>query len=201
MNNSNQHFNDSAKKWDTPEKIQKSAAFSVKIKNALAQIAPDFNISGVLEIGCGTGLLGSHFLNSHSYLGVDSSDEMLKVLKNKFPQQSVQTLNTDIENSTLTHHPYDFVLSQMAFHHLKNPADVICNLKKDKTIFAIIDLDQEDGTFHPDPKGMGVFHFGFSQNEIQTWSEKSGLKLLHYEIINVIEKNDKKYQQFLAILG
>lgn len=197
------HFNESAAKWDTPEKIQKASETALKIKNALNRIDSSYQIKKILEVGCGTGLLGGQFITDEiSYIGIDSSFEMLNILKEKFPNPLVQTFNFDIEEQHLSHFKYDFVISQMAFHHLKNPQKVIESLKKQGTCYmAIIDLDKEDGTFHPDPKAMGVQHFGFSREEISVWAESAEMSLKHYEIINKIEKNNKIYHQFLAILA
>ncbi len=136
------------------------------------------------------------------YTGVDSSVEMLNVLRSKFPEQHVQTLNIDVEKEDVSSLEYNFVISQMAFHHLQNPMAVLKKLKKKTPVkIAIIDLDKEDGSFHPDPQGMGVRHFGFSKSEIQKWADEAGLTLQHYQIINTIHKNDNKYPQFLAVLG
>ena len=203
MNQSSTHFNASAATWDKPEKIEQAKKFSEVIKTALQKIDPSYKIKSILEVGCGTGILGSNFMQENiPYTGVDSSVEMLNVLRSKFPQQHIKTLNLDVEKEDLSSLDYNFVISQMAFHHLHNPVAVLKKLKqKSPAKIAIIDLDKEDGSFHPDPQGMGVRHFGFSKNEIETWAQESGLKLEHYQIINTIQKNDQEYPQFLAILG
>lgn len=203
MKQSSKHFNDSAETWDQPGKIEKAYQYSNKIKLLLKEFKPKFDISGVIEIGCGTGLFGGNFMSDNiSYVGIDSSVEMLKILKKKFPQENVHALNVDAELENFEQYNYNLVLSQMAFHHLQNPLAVIEKFKRNrKIVYAIIDLDKEDGTFHPDPEGMGVKHFGFSKLEIEKWTKELSLELIHYEIINIIEKNDKKYPQFLAIIG
>lgn len=91
----------------------------------------------------------------------------------------------------------------MAFHHLNDPGAMIKKMKsllKPQGRLAIVDLDKEDGTFHPDNRGMGVKHFGFSKDEIAKWAQAANLKLDH-QIINRVEKNDKDYGQFLAVLS
>jgi len=203
MKQSSKHFNDSADTWDQPGKIEKAYQYSNKIKLLLNELKPKFDISGVIEIGCGTGLLGGNFMSENiSYVGIDSSVEMLKILKKKFPQENVHALNVDAELENFEQYSYNLVLSQMAFHHLQNPLAVIKKFKRNKKIvYAIIDLDKEDGTFHPDPEGMGVKHFGFSKSDIEAWTKELSFEIFHYEIINIIEKNDKKYPLFLAIIG
>ncbi|MFP5520578.1 MAG: class I SAM-dependent methyltransferase [Bdellovibrionia bacterium] len=203
MSLSTNHFDKSATQWDSPEKIQKSQDTAAKIKSTLYKINPEFKITHTLEVGCGTGLLGGNFISPDTaYTGIDSSSEMLKVLQSKFPMSNVKTLNLDVERESLNHIDYNFVLSQMAFHHLKDPSQVVKSLKKNKDFkLVIIDLDKEDGSFHPDPKSMGVHHFGFTRDEIASWAQGANLNLEHYEIINTIEKNNKQYHQFLAIIG
>lgn len=203
MNPSVSHFNSSAATWDKPEKIAKAKEYAQVIKNALQEIDSQFQSEGILEIGCGTGLLGGNFLSNQTpYTGVDASDDMLKVLKSKFPGPNVNTLNLDVEKEDLSQLQFNFVISQMAFHHLQQPAIVLKKLgQKPKAKFAIIDLDKEDGSFHSDPKAMGVQHFGFSRDEIVEWAETAGLKFEHYQILDQVHKNDKTYPLFLAILG
>ena len=198
------HFNQSAHGWDKPEKIEKAIESAEKIKSALKIFGSDFQHTSILEIGCGTGLLGGQFLSeSTSYLGVDASDEMLKVLKAKFPSPKVTTLNADAEAYDFSTISFDLMISQMAFHHLRDPAKLLHKLaqRSHPAKFVIVDLDQEDGSFHPDPKNMGVHHFGFSKQTIESWCDIAGLKLAHYSILDVIEKNGQRYPQFLAILA
>ncbi len=203
MNPSPTHFNASAKSWDNPEKIARAQEYARIIKSKLLELAPDFEIHSVLELGCGTGLLGGNFLEDHTaYAGIDTSEEMLKVLKSKFPQPRVQTFNLELENGDLSGFKFNFLISQMAFHHLKDPGSLLKKLVLDrKSKFAIIDLVKEDGSFHPNPKAMGVHHFGFTRDEVATWATDAGLNLQHYQILDVVKKNEKTYPLFLAIFG
>jgi SAM-dependent methyltransferase len=195
------HFNQSAQFWDTPEKIEKAKEHAERIKRILKPLDLERNYSSILEIGCGTGLLGAHFMSdSCDYLGVDASEQMLQVLKRKFPQPQVRVQNVDVESDEFIAPHFDLLLSQMAFHHLRQPGALLKKLaNRQKALYVIIDLDHEDGTFHPDPQKMGVHHFGFAQEEVNSWGYESGLKLMHYSVLDVIKKNNKSYPQFLAI--
>lgn len=89
----------------------------------------------------------------------------------------------------------------MAFHHLNKPEKMLGTLKNllnPNGKLAIVDLDEEDGSFHPDNEGMGVKHFGFSKTTLESWAEKEGMTLDHH-IINKIDKNNREYGQFLAV--
>ncbi len=192
------HFNSQANQWDTPEKITQNKAYSELIKKHLS------HTSGIkiLEVGCGTGLLGSQFLNhDNSLLGIDTSEGMLKVFSEKFnsnPLVSARLLN--LEEEELNNEKFDLIISSMAFHHLKNPAKMLAKLSgylNPNGLIAIIDLDQEDGSFHPDPKNMGVHHFGFSETQTNQWAKSARLTKKPREIAHTINKNDKQYPLFL----
>lgn len=203
MQTGTSHFDTSAASWDTPEKVKGAQKNALAVQNALKQIDPNFKVHALLEIGCGTGLLGQQLLDVDTpYYGIDASSEMLKVLKQKMPAPHIHALNLDIESSELPLFDYNLMISQMAFHHLKEPAQVLKKLNLvPGRYFAIIDLDKEDGSFHHDPKAQGVHHSGFSRSEIENWAQNSGLTLSHYEILGTKQKNGKEYPLFLALLS
>lgn len=74
------------------------------------------------------------------------------------------------------------------------------NIKNNPTL-VIIDLESEDGSFYPDNKAMGVEHFGFSHEEIKKWVEGTNLEVKLFKTIDVIQKNNKSYPIFFAILS
>lgn len=190
------HFNEMSKEWDNPEKITQNAMYAEKIKHHLK-----FEPTNILEVGCGTGLLGQQFVNDkNSLLGVDTSEGMLDVFNKKFAGNNrVQSKLINLEEETLNEQ-YDLILTSMAFHHLVNPAQMVSKLKKNLRpggVLAVIDLDKEDGSFHPDSKKMGVHHFGFSEEQNIEWGRE--FKEVKREIINVIQKNESEYPVFLAL--
>lgn len=190
------HFNELSKEWDNPEKIIQNTMYAEKINQHLS-----FRPVKILEVGCGTGLLGQQFVHDNtSLLGVDTSEGMLQVFNQKFKDnEKVQSKLLDLETNNIAE-KFDLILSSMAFHHLKNPEQMIKKLKNNLLpggVLAVIDLDQEDGSFHPDPKKMGVHHFGFNELQIKQWG--IGFKEVRREIINVIHKNGGEYPVFLAL--
>lgn len=195
------HFNQVANSWDTPEKITLSQYYAKRILENLRNKNP----KRILEVGCGTGLLGANFINDESYLlGIDTSPGMLDVFTEKFKGLNASSKLLNLEEVELNENQFDLIISSMAFHHLKNPEDMIIKLKKllaPGGVIAIIDLDQEDGSFHPDPANMGVFHSGFSAEVTDDWSKKAEFKSYGREIVHTISKNQKQYPLFLAIFG
>ncbi|MCB0377903.1 MAG: class I SAM-dependent methyltransferase [Bdellovibrionales bacterium] len=194
------HFNEMAAQWDSEDKIQMMKTLADQTKALLNNKSP----IDIMDFGCGTGLFGLEFADqAKSLLGVDTSEGMLEIFNKKTEgHDNFQSQLIDLENENLNK-KFDLIVSSMAFHHLKNPMAMI---QKMKTMLnpdgklAIVDLDHEDGTFHPDNKAMGVQHHGFSKEDIASWAKEAQMKLDHH-IINKVHKNDKDYPQFLAIFS
>ena len=196
------HFNNAAKEWDSPEKIERSKCFGDAIKKYLSFHRP----ISVLDIGCGTGLLSYQFAPTKEILGVDTSEGMLEVFEEKAKKvPGSHSLLIDLEKEELnTKSRFDLIVSSLAFHHLHDPASMLKKLKStlsNEGLFAIIDLDKEDGSFHANPSQMGVKHFGFAEKELKRWAIDAGLRLSHREIIFAIHKNNRSYPVFLAIFA
>lgn len=192
------HFNAVANEWDSPEKIKLMHALSTNAKKSL-NLKTGLKI---MDFGCGTGLFGLEFLDYASELvGVDTSDGMLAVMQQKTSKVScVRTLNINLELENLAE-KFDLIVSSMAFHHLENPAQMISKMHgmlTDKGRLVIVDLDKEDGTFHPDNEGMGVKHFGFSKENLLKWAKE--YSHAHHEIIHQVAKNEQVYPQFMLVL-
>jgi len=193
------HFNQVANSWDTEDKINLAKEYAQIIKDYLPKTA-----MRVLEIGCGTGVLGANFVEEQNTLvGIDTSSGMLEVFNKKFENlTNVKSVLINLENEQLSEAGFDLVISSMAFHHLKDPHVIlkkILELTDNNAYFAIIDLDKEDGTFHPDPKNMGVFHFGFDENDHANWIKGLPLKLIDRKIVHKIFKNEKDYPLVLTV--
>ena len=189
------HFDTAAKTWDTEETIKRNEAFAQAIaKHVINQIEK------MMDFGCGTGLLTSHFLNvADELVGIETSSGMLEQFSERFEGNSnVKSLAINLENESLPSDvgPFDLIVTAMAFHHLKDPRAVLSLFKKHLTpagrVF-VIDLDEEDGTFHPDNEGMGVHHFGFSKITMESWSQEIGFHSFQHEIVYEMFKNDRSY--------
>ena len=196
------HFNEIANSWDSIDKLEQNKLYADKIKEVLNKTS--FN--SILEFGCGTGLLGANFIEEQNhFLGVDTSLGMLKVFNSKFSQfKNVKSINLNLEENSLENSvsKFDLIITSMAFHHLKYPQGMLekfSHMLMPKGAIAIIDLDKENGTFHPDPKNMGVYHFGFLENETQEWAKKLNFKNYSRVIINSIKKESGNFPIFLAV--
>lgn len=194
------HFDTQANSWDTPEKIKFFEALSKHIHDDL-QLSDS---ARVLDFGCGTGLFGLNFLTQDNELiGIDTSPGMLEVMNGKVDSNyKLKTFLLNLEEDELPTDigKFDLIVSAMAFHHLNQPGKMIHKLKpllKEGGVLVVMDLDKEDGSFHPDNEGMGVKHFGFAKEALESWARENQLNFKH-SIYRYIEKNDRKYGQFLA---
>ncbi|MFA5583180.1 MAG: class I SAM-dependent methyltransferase [Bacteriovoracaceae bacterium] len=201
MENNHSHFDQRAASWDTPETIKRNDAFAEAIKKHLS--GP---VGKMMDFGCGTGLLASHFLDdAKMILGIETSQGMEKVFNERFKaHEKVNLLVINLEESELPceYGPFDLIMTGMAFHHLKNPQKMLTTFKKLLTpngkIF-IIDLDEEDGSFHPDNLAMGVHHQGFSRLTLENWAREVGFKSFEHELIYQINKNERSYGLFIGV--
>ncbi|MBN2717477.1 MAG: class I SAM-dependent methyltransferase [Deltaproteobacteria bacterium] len=200
------HFNRSAATWDTPQKIQMMDTLAGHTIHALAKRLNSENRLDMVDFGCGTGLFGLAFADfAKTLTGIDTSEAMLDVFNHKTAKQpNIQSFLLDFEqpDTPLPGIDADLILSAMAFHHLKAPETVLGRLKallKPNGVIAIVDLDKEDGTFHPNNDEMGVKHFGFSKEAVEKWATSNNLSL-DYSIIHTFQKNDKSYPIFLAVM-
>lgn len=205
------HFDQEANKWDSPEKIKLMKSLATKTIRAL-ELSKEKNTKiDMVDFGCGTGLFGLAFKDyAKSLIGIDTSQGMLNVFDEKtssFP--TFKSFNCDLEKDNIElsklseKFSADLILSSMAFHHLDNPAYVLKSLKrilKPTGKIAIVDLEMEDGSFHPDNEAMGVKHFGFELEQIQNWAQNIGLGV-QIQTLNTLEKNGQEYKQFLAIFS
>jgi SAM-dependent methyltransferase len=194
------HFNQVANEWDSEFKSQMMEELAIK---TLKKLKLEGKLD-ILDFGCGTGLFGLEFLDHIQTLtGIDTSPGMLEVFEQKTKgHENIKSLNINLENEHYAG-KFDLIISSMTFHHLETPLDVLVKLKhclKPNGKIAIVDLDREDGTFHPDNEGMGVKHFGFSKEELSQWSCVAELNLDH-SFINSITKNEREYKQFLAVFS
>ena len=191
------HFDHAANEWDSPEKIKLMKSLATAVKEKL-------NLNSqkkIIDFGCGTGLFSLEFYDqAKSIVGIDTSKEMLKVFKKKEPSgEKITTKFINLENDD-TQLKADLILSSMAFHHLNKPSKVLAKLKKMLSPggeIIIVDLEKEDGSFHPDNEGMGVKHFGFSKDELVSWAHENDMSLEIHRI-NSVEKNDKIFHQFMC---
>ncbi|WP_042144151.1 MerR family transcriptional regulator [Paucisalibacillus sp. EB02] len=146
------NFDDQALDYD--ENIKKEGhIFNVHegYDEALATVEELVNVEAgdiVLDIGIGTGNLGSRFLKGEVHvIGVDQSERMLKVCKEKHPK--IETRKGHFLALPLLDHSVDSIVSSYALHHLPDEEKVLALMEMTRVLknngqICIADLMFED---------------------------------------------------------
>ena len=162
------------------------------------------------EFGCGTGLISFCLNDKFEMITlVDTSKGMVDVLNskiNEFEIDNMKAYQIDInESNILPENSYDVIYTSMALHHIVDTETTIKNsykLLKSDGYLCIIDLDEEDGSFHKEEKDFNG-HNGFNQNALKNVLLEIGFKEVEtntfYEDVKVVEEMKVKYSLFLMI--
>ena len=98
---------------------------------------------------------------------------------------------------------YDIIYTSMALHHIIDTETTLRNLHrllKEDGHLCIIDLDEEDGSFHREEKGFNA-HNGFNQNALKSLLFKIGFKEIEvntfYNGVKIVGSMKVSYSLFL----
>jgi ubiquinone/menaquinone biosynthesis C-methylase UbiE len=165
MSGEKKDFNKAAASWD-----QKTGRVKLAhdVASAMMNEVKFTHDMGILDFGCGTGLLTLQLQPLvRSITGVDSSQGMLDVLNSKIDEQKLSNVKTelvDIEKGDVLKGNFHIIVSSMTLHHIQDIESLFkqfyeCLLPGGR--LCIADLDTDKGMFHND--NTGVFHFGFDR--------------------------------------
>lgn len=198
-------FDDAAAEWE--EKPQR-VALAHKVAEAIKQAIPLARTMQVLEYGCGTGMV-SRGLSPQvaTILAVDTSPQMLEVLRQKAGEEgigNIKTLAHDLTKQPLPDQNFDLVMSSMTLHHIADIEPLLQRFfatLKPGGYLAVADLVTEDGSFHEDNRG--VAHHGVDPETVRAVLAKNGGLDIGVREIHTIEKPQKNgakrgYPVFLA---
>ena len=118
------HFNAIAHKYDDYK--SKNWYYYQGIKSILAQIIFNPENSTILDIGCGTGEI-LNFLKPKKGVGIDISDNMITIAKNKYPQYSFITSTAAEFKTDLA---FDYILLIDVIEHIENIEQAIETMAK-----------------------------------------------------------------------
>ena len=189
------HFDAAARDWDQRPLSQQLAAVPERLLAQLPLRASDH----VLDFGAGTGLLSVPIAPKVAQVtALDMSAAMLQVLDEK-GLANITTRQQDIFAGLPGR--YHAVVSCMALHHVADTAALLrafaAALHPGGRI-ALVDLYQEDGSFHGDNQAKGVQHFGFAPEALQALAEQAGLMDIAFsEILRLQHSNGRGYPLFL----
>lgn len=94
----------------------------------LKRMLPDFCGKRVLDLGCGFGwhCMYAVDMGAVAVTGIDISENMLRVAREKTDSDKVQYMQLPIEDADFAENSYDIVISSLAFHYIEN-FDMICS--------------------------------------------------------------------------
>lgn len=166
----------------------------------LEKLIYDKTSTHLMDFGSGTGLLTAKiapYVKKITTIDISPSmNEQLRSKKDSFPCE-LAMLELDLSSAEIDE-TFDDIISSMTIHHVEDTLALFQKfhrlLNRGGTI-ALADLDKEDGTFHTED--MGVFHFGFDQEEFATLAKKAGFEDVTIEIVSVAKKPYGEYPIFL----
>jgi len=192
------YFSEKSKIYET------EAARTNNVKNIgeaiVERLTYDKTTTHVMDFGSGTGLLTEQIAPFvRKMTTIDISPSMNEALRAKKEQLDCELnmLELDLVSSELDEN-FDGIISSMTIHHVEDVQALFHKfhrlLNRGGTL-ALADLDKEDGTFHTED--MGVFHFGFDQEEFASLAKKAGFEDVTIEIVSVAKKPYGDYPIFL----
>ena len=192
------YFHEKSKVYETePARVDNVTNIADAI---LEKLIYDKTSTHLMDFGSGTGLLTAKiapYVKKITTIDISPSmNEQLRSKKDSFPCE-LAMLELDLSSAEIDE-TFDDIISSMTIHHVEDVQALFHKfyrlLNRGGTI-ALADLDKEDGTFHTED--MGVFHFGFDQEEFATLAKKAGFEDVTIEIVSVAKKPYGEYPIFL----
>jgi len=196
-----EYFDNKAKEWDREVyRVHRAEVVANEIKSV---VHPDKTMS-VMDFGCGTGLLGFHFIDDvENVVFVDNSHAMLEQVEHKAALENYgnySVINTDQQPIDKK---FDLIVNLMVFHHIRNYEEVVSDLigcLNRASYFVFCDLEQEDGSFHAPET---VPHNGFDHDAVRALLCRNSLEVIYEKQVFVNQKTidgeERDFPVFLMI--
>lgn len=201
-------MNEFDKKAATWDKDHDHTQRATKLASDMEQCLDFSRIKKALEYGSGTGLLSFALKDKlPEIVLMDASAEMTREAQKKVKASqafNLKPVQYDILTQPLPGQRYQLVYILQTLHHIKNTALFLLKayqLLEDSGYLVIIDLVQEDGSFH---EGAFHGHHGFAREDITQQVENQGFNLLDYHICHTISRTRpdgslKEYPLFMLV--
>ena len=157
----------------------------------------------LLEYGAGTGLVSRELRDAVGPITLaDTSTGIRAVLQDKitagvFPDARVW----DVDLSAAPAVPderFDVIVTVMTLHHVPDLAAALSSfaaLLRNGGHLGVVDLDEEDGTFHPE--GFDGHH-GFDHDALADDLRRAGFRDVAFERCHEVVRDGHRYPLFLA---
>ena len=199
------NFNVQSISWDNEKRINRAKVIAAEIVSA-TELEKSYS---ALEFGCGTGLVSFNLYDKlKDIVCIDTSKGMIDTLNTKIKQHKVKNMAAyqhNINDDYLLTPKYDLIYTSMALHHIVDIDTTLANLYKllkQNGCLCIVDLDEDDGSFHKAETDFNG-HNGFNQTELKQILEKLGYKGFRsstfYKDVKNIEGVILNYSLFIMI--
>jgi len=199
-------FSQKAASWDSIERIQRAKKIAEEISNTI----PLKRNYLALEFGCGTGLVSFNLMDQLMHITLsDISEGMIEVLRHKI--KAHHATNMDAVLGDINEHPelvpakLDLIYTSMVMHHITDTESTLTtlyNLLNDQGYICIIDLVEEDGSFHKSELDFHG-HNGFNQEELSQSLTNIGFHdvttNVFYQDIKRNDCEDIEYSLFIMV--
>jgi len=197
------NFDDYAQTWDTEKRIDRAKVIANEISDSLG-IDRAYS---AMEFGCGTGLVSFNLCDRFENITlIDSSKGMIDILNSKIEKYEVNNMNAsqkDLLKGDSLNMTFDVIYSSMVLHHIPDTLAIIkkfYELLNTDGYLCIVDLDEEDGSFHKDFSDFDG-HNGFNQEELKSLLSGAGFNDIESSVFyydeKMIEDEKVKYSLFL----
>lgn len=194
-------FDAAAATWDdNPRRVRLAQAVAQAIRQQI-NLQPHMRL---LDYGCGTGLVALALQPHVGFvIAADSSLGMLQKLQEKIRAAGLTNITTrqlDLESQDWDGPPVDVIVSSMTFHHLQNPQAILRKMAAMLVpggFLAVADLDAGSEGFHSDK--AGVFHEGFSAQQMKEMFSTAGLEGIHTVEVGQMEREGQLFRVLLTV--
>jgi len=196
------NFDAAALTWDEePRRVRLAADIAAAIRETVP-LSADWD---GMDYGCGTGLLTFNLASDlGSIVGMDSSQGMVDRLNARCVETGIRNahgVRFDLEQGEMPPAgPFHLIASAMTLHHIPEIVPLLTSLRgllHPGGWIALADLETEDGSFHEDR--TGVFHHGFSREELETSLARAGFGSIAIRSVAAVQKREKTYPVLLAV--